>query len=163
MLFNSLLQQSEALHQQLQQTALEMNQIVSAPEPEAVVVAPVVQTTVPAPAKPIRQEKLSKVEQSFMALPKGHYSLQVLGARYEATAKQFLASLGSLNSPIYVLELERGGEPWFVVLVGDFGNQGDARKAISDLPQKVRNLQPWARPVTKLQQQLVNKINAGGE
>jgi len=137
---DNLLQQSEALHEQLQQAALQMNQVSS----EAA-------------------KLLNEVEQSFMALPKEHYSLQVLGARYETTAKQFLASLGVIKLPIYVLELERGGEPWFVVLVGDFVSQSDARKAIANLPQKIRNLQPWARPVIKLQQQFVNKINAGGE
>jgi DamX protein len=71
--------------------------------------------------------------------------------------------LNTIELPIYVLQLERGGEPWFVVLVGDFASQSEARKTINNLPQKVRNLQPWARPVIKLQQQLVNKMHAGGE
>jgi len=180
---DKLLEQSEALHQQLQQAAEEMGQEVPASEPEVVietakaVVAPDV--VEPAPVsepepvvvkpvekkvvKPAPPKVLSEIEKTFMKLPKEHYSLQVLGARYEATASQFTQSIKPINLPVYVLELERGGEPWFVVLLGDFPNQTEARKVIATLPLAVRNLQPWARPVTKLQQQLVNKINAGGE
>ncbi|HCH24141.1 MAG TPA: hypothetical protein DE179_07575 [Oceanospirillaceae bacterium] len=164
---DDLLQQSEALHEQLQQAAVQMSQVspeATLPVPQQAVVTP--QSEPVASVQPATIEvakRLNDIEQRFMALPKEHYSLQVLGARYEATAKQFLTSLGAVKLPVYVLELERGGEPWFVVLVGDFVSQRDARNAIENLPQKVRNLQPWARPVTKLQQQLVNKINAGGE
>ena len=168
---DNLLQQSEALHEQLQQTALQMNsEPPEAPpaEPQQALVLPKTKPE-PEPAKPVQPveavaaKRFNAVEQSFMALPKEHYSLQVLGARYEATAKQFLTSLNTIELPIYVLQLERGGEPWFVVLVGDFASQSEARKTINNLPQKVRNLQPWARPVIKLQQQLVNKMHAGGE
>ena len=179
---DKLLEQSEALHQQLQQAAEEMSKdtpVADQPEVEVAEVAPPVavapEVVAPAPepvvvkpvekkvAKPSPPKVLSEIEKTFMKLPEGHYSLQVLGARYKTTASQFTQSLESIELPVYVLELERGGEPWFVVLLGDFPNQAEARKVIANLPLVVKNLQPWARPVIKLQQQLVNKINAGGE
>jgi len=162
-----LLQQSEALHEQLQQAALQMqsgSREAPSTEPKQTPVLSELEPATPLqPVEAVVAKRFNEVEQSFMALPKEHYSLQVLGARYEATAKQFLTSLDAIELPIYMLQLERGGEPWFVVLVGDFASQSEARKTINQLPQKVRNLQPWARPVIKLQQQLVNKMHAGGE
>ena len=153
---NQLLEQSQVLQQQLQNVAATIS---ASPLPATdMAVASVL------PVKPeLPWAGLAPAERQFMSLPASHYSLQVLGARYEATARQFMQRLSAMALPGYLLQLQRGGEPWFVVLVGDFVTQTEANQAIAGLPRTVRDLQPWARPVVKLQQQLVNKINASGE
>lgn len=158
---DELLAKTQTLQAQLENVAKEVAAPVVNAEPQPVAVPEPVAEVV------VQQEKptsvLSASEQAFMALTEGRYSLQVLGARYEATAKQFVTRLKGIALPSYVLKLERGGEDWFVVLLGDFANSSAAKDALDDLPRHVRDLQPWARPVLKLQQQLVNKINTGGE
>ncbi|MDP6967598.1 MAG: AAA family ATPase [Gammaproteobacteria bacterium] len=153
---NQLLKQSQVLQQQLQNVAATIS---ASPLPATdMAVASVL------PVKPeLPWAALAPAERQFMSLPPNHYSLQVLGARYEATARQFVQRLSPITLPNYLLQLQRGGEPWFVVLVGDFVTQAEANQAIAGLPRRVRDLQPWPRSVVKLQQQLVNKINAGGE
>ena len=165
---DELLAKTQTLQAQLEDVAKEVAApVVEAVPPSAEVPEPVAATVehveehVEPQAKP--KATLTASEQAFMALPEGRYSLQVLGARYEATAKQFVTRLKGIALPSYVLKLERGGEDWFVVLLGDFANSAAAKDALDDLPRHVRDLQPWARPVLKLQQQLVNKINTGGE
>lgn len=101
--------------------------------------------------------------QEFLNVPANFFTLQLLGARYETTAKQFVQRLPDLNLPVYLLQSQRDGEPWFVVLVGSFATQKAANKALSSLPRKLRDQEPWLRPVKALQQRLVNKMNAGGE
>jgi len=110
-----------------------------------------------------RTQALAPGLQEFLSLPANFFTLQLLGARYETTAKQFVERLPDLNLPIYLLQSQRDGEPWFVVLVGGFATQKAANKALSSLPRKLRDQEPWLRPVKALQQRLVNKMNAGGE
>ena len=155
---DKLLANTQTLQAQLESVAKEVAQS----EPQQVKPAQPVMVAAPAPEAQAKSQ-LSVSEQAFMALPEGRYSLQVLGARYEVTAKQFITRLKGLALPNYMLKLERGGEDWFVVLLGNFESSSAAKDALDDLPRHVRDLQPWARPVLKLQQQLVNKINTGGE
>ena len=162
---DKLLANTQTLQAQLESVAKEVAEPALEPEPiepqQSELAQPVV-AAAPAPEE-LAKPELSASEKAFMALPEGRYSLQVLGARYEATAKQFISRLKGIALPNYMLKLERGGEDWFVVLLGDFENSSAAKDALDDLPRHVRDLQPWARPVLKLQQQLVNKINTGGE
>jgi len=65
--------------------------------------------------------------------------------------------------PHYTIKLVRGGEPWYMLLVGDYASSSEANDAISSLPVALRNQQPWARPVLKIQQQIRNKFNTSGE
>ncbi len=109
------------------------------------------------------KQTLAPAPQEFLNLPTNFFTLQLLGARYETTAKQFIERLPDLNLPIYLLQSQRDGEPWFVVLVGGFATQKDASNALSSLPRKLRDQEPWIRPIKALQQRLVNKMNAGGE
>lgn len=169
---NQLLANSQALRTQLDAVADAVAEVVAKPEPEseseskpkqAVNSEQAGQAEQADRSAPVVAPLLSTSEQAFMALPEGRYSLQVLGARYKATAEQFMLRLKGIGLPNYLLKLERGGEDWYVVLLGDFASASAAKAAMADLPRHVRDLQPWARPVLKLQQQLVNKINTGGE
>ena len=99
---------------------------------------------------------------AMLKLPSDHYSLQVLGARLETTLEAFLEETNIIQ-PHYVIKLERGGEPWYMLLVGDYVSPSEARGAISSLPMTLQNQQPWARPVLKIQQQIRNKFNTSGE
>jgi len=100
--------------------------------------------------------------QAIMNVPAGHYSLQVLGARLEPTLEAFLVE-HKLGQPYFALQLERGDEPWFLLLIGDYANASEARNAIKSLPLALRNQQPWPRAVLKIQQQIRNKFNTSGE
>ena len=99
---------------------------------------------------------------AVLKLPSDHYSLQVLGARLETTLEAFIKAQ-ALIQPYYIIALERGGNPWYMVLVGDYASSSDARGAISSLPVGLQNQQPWPRPMVKIQQQIRNKFNTSGE
>ena len=99
---------------------------------------------------------------AMLKLPSDHYSLQVLGARLETTLEAFIVDK-NITQPLYAIKLDRGGQPWYMLLVGDYESASKAQSAISSLPIALRNQQPWARPVLKIQQQIRNKFNTSGE
>ena len=99
---------------------------------------------------------------ALLKLPSNRYSLQILGARLETTIEAFVKGR-KFTQPHYILQLERGGKPWFMLLVGNYASSKDARSAISSLPAALQNQKPWARPVSKIQQQIRNKFNTSGE
>ncbi|HAW16973.1 MAG: SPOR domain-containing protein [Oceanospirillaceae bacterium] len=99
---------------------------------------------------------------ALLELPSNHYSLQILGARLETTIEAFVKGR-KFTQPYYILQLERGGKPWFMLLVGNYASSKDAKSAISSLPAALQNQKPWARPVSKIQQQIRNKFNTSGE
>ena len=99
---------------------------------------------------------------ALLKLPSDRYSLQILGARLETTIEAFVKGR-KFTQPHYILQLERGGKPWFMLLVGNYASSKDARSAISSLPAALQNQKPWARPVSKIQQQIRNKFNTSGE
>ena len=100
--------------------------------------------------------------QAILELPSGHFSLQILGARLEATLEAFVAK-NTITQPHFVLQLVRGGQPWYMLLVGDYASASDAMNAVSSLPTALQNQQPWPRPVSRIQQQIRNKFNTSGE
>jgi len=140
------------------------------PKPRAEVVqAPEIQaaTLIAAPTIAPWPKATSKTKQPYsyeamLKLPSDHYSLQILGARLETTLEAFVEEK-SVMQPHYAIKLDRGGEPWYMLLVGDYASSGEAKDAISSLPIALQNQQPWARPVLRIQQQIRNKFNTSGE
>jgi DamX protein len=134
--------------------------VVQAPETPAVALITI-------PALEAWPEATSKTRQPYnygavLKLPSDHYSLQILGARLETTLEAFVADK-NIMQPHYAIKLVRGGEPWYMLLVGDYASSSEANDAISSLPVALQNQQPWARPVLKIQQQIRNKFNTSGE
>jgi DamX protein len=122
---------------------------------------------VPVPVAALWPKATLKTKQPYsyeamLKLPSDHYSLQVLGARLEATLEAFIQEK-SITQTLYVIKLDRGGKPWYMLLVGDYESASDARDAITSLPVALQNQQPWARPVLRIQQQIRNKFNTSGE
>jgi type VI secretion system protein ImpK len=139
-------------------TALTLPSQAAKPVLTAIISKPVLETW----PKVTSKTKQPYSYEAMLKLPANHYSLQILGARLETTIEAFLEE-NKVKKPHYVIKLERGGEPWYMLLVGDYASVGEAIGAISSLPITLRNQQPWARPVSKIQQQIRNKFNTSGE
>lgn len=78
-----------------------------------------------------------------------HYTMQVLGSYSESTARSFIERSG-LPSLIYVQSLYKG-QPWYVVLYGNFETKSQATKAKADLPSVIAKEKPWIRSFSGLQ------------
>ena len=145
-------------------------QLKLSPKPAAQVTQPPAKQAValiPVPVLKAWPTATSNTKQPYsyrevLTLPSDHYSLQVLGARLETTLEAFIVDK-NISQPLYAIKLDRGGQPWYMLLVGDYESASKAQSAISSLPIALQNQQPWARPVLKIQQQIRNKFNTSGE
>ena len=131
--------------------------VVSTPTP----VAQATPTLAPWP-EVTAQTKQPYSYRALLKLPSNRYSLQLLGARLETTLEAFIGGQ-KMSQPYYIIQLERSGKPWHMLLVGDYASSRAARDAIPSMPLTFQNLQPWARPVAEIQQQIRNKFNTSGE
>ena len=79
-----------------------------------------------------------------LARPPGHFTLQLLGVRSEASLRAYLARHRPPAPVAYFRTAYKGGE-WFVLVQGDYPSMAAARAAVATLPAAVRNAQPWPR------------------
>ena len=135
-------------------------QIALAPGPATItpdIKAPEVTALVkPAPAA---SAKLSAYEQQLLNFAAGSYTLQILGSHSEANVREFIAgkSLSELHG-YYETRLQ--DKPWFVVVAGNYKDRAAAAAMIEQLPNALRDMQPWIRMVGDIQRDIrqLNKL-----
>lgn len=89
----------------------------------------------------------------FAQLPASSYFLQASGVSSIDTLEQFLRFENIIDQTV-VYKTIRNEKPWFVVLFGPYENADLARNAISDLPESIQKLDPWAKSLTAIKQEL---------
>ncbi|MFN3163007.1 MAG: AAA family ATPase [Pseudohongiellaceae bacterium] len=97
-----------------------------------------------------RQVNLSGFEQRLLSYPAQHYAVQIMGSRSADNIRRFLDSTPDLNSGGYFATTYQG-QPWYVVVSGQFADRGSAEDAIAALPDTVRELNPWVRSLADIQ------------
>lgn len=116
----------------------------SLPEPEVAV------SRAENPALASTGSELTTFEQSLLAAAPGSYTVQILGSRSAASIRQFLAEHSELTGGGY-FETRFQGQPWYVVVAGNYSQRQSAEQAISRMPAAVRQLQPWVRSLSDIQ------------
>ncbi len=129
------------------------------PEPEPQAQPQVAQPPEPTPA-PEPQVAQSgspyKKETELLNTDPDSYTLQMLGARAERSAVEFIERQPAPAKFTYFETLYKG-EPWYVVLYGEFPNRDAAVAAVKELPQTLRKQRPWARSFAGVQNDIRKK------
>ncbi|GLR63688.1 AAA family ATPase [Marinospirillum insulare] len=108
-----------------------------------------------APAKkPTWVDKGARREASLMAKPATHYTLQMMGSLDEASVKSFIQSQTTNRSDFSYFEGRYKGQPWYVVVYGDYSNRDQALAGIQKLPKSLQKQRPWARSYQSVQDDL---------
>ncbi|SKA49082.1 AAA family ATPase [Enterovibrio nigricans] len=89
----------------------------------------------------------------LLTVPASRYALQLAALQSKRAVDEFMQEY-ELASLALVYETRRNGEPWFMVLVGDYPTVAEARKAEVQLPENVRNLSPWAKSFTQIHKEI---------
>ncbi len=79
-----------------------------------------------------------------------HYTLQLIGGRERATVDRFFSQVGR-DERLHVVEGQRDGNRWLVVVTGDFPSAGAARQALESLPEPWRQYGAFPRSFASLQ------------
>ncbi|MBW7473062.1 SPOR domain-containing protein, partial [Marinobacter sp. F4218] len=71
-------------------------------------------------------------------------TIQLVAGNLEQTALTVLERYPELKDAVYTRG-ERNGEPWFMVIYGQYQTRTAAQNALSELPQALRGQSPWIR------------------
>ncbi|WP_311752323.1 SPOR domain-containing protein [Proteus columbae] len=109
-------------------------------------------TTQPKPAttKPVVSGSLSA--SNLSTIPATNYTLQLSGASRQDTLEAFAKK--NLNGNYTIYKTQRNGNPWYVLIYGNYRNISEAKQAVSSLPAPVQAKQPWVRPMKHVHQDL---------
>ncbi|WP_341502233.1 SPOR domain-containing protein [Gallaecimonas sp. GXIMD4217] len=108
----------------------EGEQEVSLPEPEA-------------PAKPA------------FSIAGDHYTLQLAAGTQEKGLRESMQ--GSGVTGWYLYEARRNGQPWYVVIYGDYPDKASARAALAALPERFRKAGAWIKSGEKVMAEIAVK------
>ncbi|RDL45388.1 sporulation protein [Marinomonas piezotolerans] len=81
------------------------------------------------------------------------YTLQLLGTYNKSTVQEFIRDQGSLEAFSYFQTIHNDRD-WYVVVYGEYRNRSEAIAAVESLPSDLRGLNPWARSVRGIQQDI---------
>ncbi len=101
--------------------------------------------------------QLSVFESELMSQAAQSFTIQLLGSRSEDNVRNFISSNDRQGMGYFQTVYQR--QPWFVVILGNFGNRASASETIDSLPQSLRSLQPWVRAVSDIQSEISQSRN----
>ncbi len=82
-----------------------------------------------------------------------HYTLQLLGARSEASLLAYIREHHLEGKAVYFKTL-REGQDWYSLVYGVYADRAKAVQAIATLPAGLRQSQPWARSFASIHSEL---------
>ncbi|MBN1008657.1 SPOR domain-containing protein [Amphritea pacifica] len=116
-------------------------------EPEPVV------KKAPVKAAVADNNQLTEAEQTLMGWPASGYTLQMLGAGMRKSAEAFIREQAEPQK-FYMFQTRYKGNPWFVVVYGQYKDRDAAHAASASLPSALARLKPWARTIQGIQADL---------
>jgi len=81
---------------------------------------------------------------------KANYTLQLYGSYKVEQVKDLQKTLAS-QKLTRSWHTKREGKDWFVLTCGEFKTAADANLALNHLPESMRSMQPWVRPIAQLE------------
>ncbi|HAS6140982.1 TPA: SPOR domain-containing protein [Vibrio vulnificus] len=90
------------------------------------------------------------------------YTVQVVAVGSQAKVDYFASKLPKDGQPIWENYKIVNGTKWFTVLYGDFATSTEAKKAIAQLPQEFKELQPFVKNIDAIKNSeypTLNKLN----
>jgi DamX protein len=84
---------------------------------------------------------------------RSHFSIQLMGASSTKAVDQFVAEHG-LAGKVWVYQTQFRGNPWYVVLQGDYATLAQAKSAIRKLSPALLKGQPWPKSFAQVQKEL---------
>ena len=112
-------------------------------------------TTDTVPSSTAKNAKTSSwLNQDLIAKwPAKGYTLQLLGARSEASVVSFLQKMPN-SEHMYYYQTKLKNRPWNVVIYGKYQNRSAAKAAIVKLPVKLQKLNPWIKSIASVQKSI---------
>jgi DamX protein len=85
-----------------------------------------------------------------MRQPATAFTLQMLTVSSEARAVSFVNARRDVDR-FALYRVQRNGQVFFVVVYGIYDSREEAQNVAASLPDSFRNITPWARPLSQIQ------------
>lgn len=115
-----------------------------------------VPTETAAPIAPLTRagnDEVPMANQLLLTVPESRYALQLAALQSKSAVSDFLQQYAVADRAL-VYETRRNGEPWYMVLLGDYPSVADARRAEFELPANVQALGPWAKSFVQIHKEI---------
>ncbi|MFP3029111.1 MAG: SPOR domain-containing protein [Arsenophonus sp.] len=99
--------------------------------------------------KPIVQTHLNKTS-DLLSAPASNYTLQLSSASRSNSLEVFAKNNHLTNYKIY--KSIRNGQPWYILIDGNYRSVTEAKNAISTFPASVQKKKPWVRKFQQVKQ-----------
>ena len=125
---------------------------------DAKTASPVKAASKPQPAQALSSQgvkivsALSADEKALLALPKHGYTIQIIAVKSLTSIKNLQRK--GIPGRVYLFETRRNGHPWYIVTAGDYRTRAEATTAITRMPKHIRQLRPWVKPITSVQNEI---------
>src|SRR3569623_126416 len=116
------------------------------PNAPASEIAPTASTT-PPPADDVRNNAWVTAQDAQ------RYTLQLVGSSDRSAALRYIRDRGITNDAAYYAT-SRDGQPWYVVIYGNYADRDAAQAALLHLPPTLRAASPWIRQFGDIQTHL---------
>lgn len=128
---------------------------VSAPAKEIADAPSSVSDNKPKLSKKVEDKPVSTAQKKHSAgavPPVNSMVIQLFGSYRLAAAKKFKHSLVSLVPNVHIYMTQRKQRNWYLVVMGDYANKAQARRAMANLMPKLKAQKPWIRSTQGLMQ-----------
>ena len=92
----------------------------------------------------VPSHRLSQTERLFLTKNSKAYTIQLMGSHDIQPIKQFIERQ-KMQGLMRYYSTSFQGKPWYMLVVGEYGNAQLARNAIAKLPRAVQRLHPWVK------------------
>lgn len=89
----------------------------------------------------------------LLSWPDNGFTLQMLGARSEESVIRFIQSQAQPQR-FYRFKTLHQGEPWHVVVYGQYPTRAAATEAVRGLPAALKDRNPWARTISSVKEDI---------
>lgn len=107
----------------------------------------------PSPIQSAARYAMTDAEARMMAVPKQHYTLQLMSGRNLAAINEFVRS-HNLQDKAMFYSAQLNHENWYMLVYGDYSSIADAQMAARDLPESMRQLHPWVKSYRIVQDEI---------
>lgn len=104
-------------------------------------------------AQPAASADVPLANQLLLTVPESRYALQLAALQSRQAVNEFVQQY-QIADRVMVYETRRNGEPWFMVLLGDYPSVVDARRAELRLPANIQALAPWAKSFVQIHKEI---------
>ncbi len=95
---------------------------------------------------------------NLLAVNPDHYTLQLIGLSNKQALDAFI-SRNKLSGNVGYYQSHLQGKEWYVLLYGEFTSPQEAKVALQQLPQAVRDQKPWVRTMANVQASIRKQQN----